>query len=661
MKGVTMRRRENCENVRTRMNLSVLLVSGMLLSTFNFTASALEVEEAAKAFGTMPNVRGMALSPDGQRVSFITHSPKHDLPVAMSLNLSTGEQGMVTTSEPNYADVRWCDWANDSRLLCGFFGTLTSLGNVYGATRLVAVNYDGSGVKVLAQRKQRHLLSLHQDEIVDWLPDDRNHILMEIKDGGGGEGVGRVNIYTDRIKTFEKPRPLTWNWMSDGRGNIRVMTEQRTSRKMEFKFRAAGENAWQRLHTRAFDDAKDEFSVAGFGEAPNELYVLDSHEGRIALFREDLGPGRGKELVYAHPDVDVDDVAVSLGKNPRIVGASYTTDRPHISYFDASAEKVHSDLNARFPGESVTLLHESWNREFYLVRVSSDVNSGAYYRYAPESGVLDKVTYAYPWLSEVPLAPMRFVEYPSDDGVVVSGYVTASKGSEGIRRPTIILPHGGHKSRDEWGYDFLAQFLAARGYVVLQSNYRGSAGFGADWKGDGVYRDWKQVVKDLEFGARYLIEKGVADPDRICSLGWNYGGYASLMGALEYPDRYRCVVSIAPVTDPIKLIRWSEGADRRYQRAQIGSDPAVIDEGSPVRRAKEMKPPVLLFHGKKDLAVEVKHSRRMEKALRRAKKEVEYVEYEEVGHSFSRNKERIDLLTRIGAFLEDHLNVRVEE
>lgn len=146
------------------------------------SADPMSVEESAKAFGTMPGVYGASLSPDGQRVGFLTHSAQHDLPIAMSIDLETRKSSVVAASDPKKADVRWCKWANDSRLLCGFFGIKAGRGKLFGATRLVAANYDGSGIKVLAQKQQRDIVSLDQAEIVDWLPDDRDHILMEIQD-----------------------------------------------------------------------------------------------------------------------------------------------------------------------------------------------------------------------------------------------------------------------------------------------------------------------------------------------------------------------------------------------------------------------------------------------------------------------------------------------
>jgi len=219
----------------------------------------------------------------------------------------------------------------------------------------------------------------------------------------------------------------------------------------------------------------------------------------------------------------------------------------------------------------------------------------------------------------------------------------------------VILPHGGPESRDNWGFDWIAQFLAAKGYAVLQSNYRGSGGYGSDWTGEGGFRAWRAAIDDLTDGARYLVDQGIADPARICVVGWSYGGYAALMSGVDQPDRYRCLVSIAGVTDPSLLIQDSRHFLNRKSVAQyISHNSEVVERGSPLKRASEIRAPVLLFHGDQDLNVSVEHSRKMAKALERADVPVELTEYEGVEHQIARNAYRIDMLDKIGAFLDAH-------
>jgi dipeptidyl aminopeptidase/acylaminoacyl peptidase len=302
------------------------------------------------------------------------------------------------------------------------------------------------------------------------------------------------------------------------------------------------------------------------------------------------------------------------------------------------------------------VIDESWDRRYYIVHVSSDRDPGSFYRFDVKQNQLLPISPQYPLLASHSLAPMEPIRYPARDGAEIPGYLTLPvAGAEGAR-PTVILPHGGPESRDYWEFDWLSQFMAAKGYAVLQSNYRGSGGYGSDWSGEGGFRAWRTAINDLTDGAAYLVEQGVSDPNRICVVGWSYGGYAALMSGVEEPDRYRCLVSIAGVTDPGMLID-----ERRHFLSHkatgklIGRDAEVIKRGSPLKRASEIRAPVLLFHGDQDINVSIKHSKKMAKALKRAKKSVEYIKYEDVEHSILRNGYRVDMLDRIGSFLDAHI------
>jgi dipeptidyl aminopeptidase/acylaminoacyl peptidase len=288
--------------------------------------------------------------------------------------------------------------------------------------------------------------------------------------------------------------------------------------------------------------------------------------------------------------------------------------------------------------------------------VGSDRDPGTFYRFDTEENQLIALSAQYPKLESRSLAAMKSIRYPARDGTEIPGYLTLPVSAAQGALPTVILPHGGPESRDYWQFDWISQFLAAKGYAVLQSNYRGSGGYGSNWSGEGGFRAWRTAVSDLTGGAQYLVDEGIADPARICVVGWSYGGYAALMSGVEEPDRYRCLVSIAGVMDPgMWRDEFRYFMNRRAVEKFIGRDAEVVKQGSPLRRASQIRVPVLLFHGDLDLNVSVDHSRKMAKALKRAKQSVEYIEYEDVAHSIRRNGYRVDMLDRIGSFLDAHI------
>lgn len=610
-----------------------------------------DVAKAASLFGRQPAVWNLRMSPDGHRISFLKQHAD-DFPIAMVVDLRTAKANLLLASDPGkQMFIQWCDWANESRLLCSYYGVSRFRHDLFAATRLVAVDADGSNNVVLAQRQQRDnwMWATHQSEIVDWLPDEPRHIYMETN-RGRGQGVSRVDIYANRLEVVESARDTIWGYWSDGRGDLRVR-ENYSRNHVDFEYRVAEKRQWRRLHRSKPEDLDDQFWPLRFGDDPAELFVQDSYEGRRALYLASLGETVKRRLVYAHPQVDLSGYDY-LGKYRRLIGAAYSTDRPHIEYFDEAIEPIAALLEKKLPNQILTFLSESWDRRFYLVRAGSDIEPGKYYRFDTKTGELAMVTKAHPWLEEHALAAMRSYSFEAADGTPIPGYLTLPPSESQAPRPTIVLPHGGPRARDDWGFDWLPQFFASQGYVVLQANYRGSGGYGEGWVGAGAYRGWKRAITDIDHGIQSLIDEGIADPTRICVVGWSYGGYAALLSAAEFPKRYRCVVSIAGVSDPTDLVTDSWGHTRKFRKSQIGWD---LEGGAPEERAKEIQVPVLLFHGDMDINVPIEHSKNMKKALRRAKKDVELVEYEGADHHIESERQRIDMLQRIGDFLRQHL------
>jgi len=614
-------------------------------------SAAASADPLAEAFGSRPGLWGLRLSPDGTKISFLQAHPS-DLAIATVFDTKAEKSNVVLASDKGRFDLRGCEWANNERLLCSYYGIAKEVGRLYPTTRLVAVDADASDMKVLLQRKLSGIRTQFQDDIVDWLPDDPDHVLIEMPDSKG-TGVVRLDVRTGSTRTLAHSRANVQEWLSDGRGALRLRMSI-TERKAEWRYTLAGENKWRDLHESDLTELFDPFVPVGFGEEPISLLVFKASGDRLALWSEDLANDRKSELIFAHPEVDVGD-ALHVGKYGRIVAVGYSTDRPHLHFFDLAIKKVTDRISREFPGQVVQVVDESWDRKIYIVHVRSDQNPGVYYLFDTSRNRLSPISPQYPQLEGRTLAAMKPIHYEARDGVEIPGYLTAPAEGPEAGLPAVILPHGGPHSRDYWGYDWLAHYFAARGYAVLQSNYRGSGGFGSEWLGEGAFKNWRRAIEDIDDGVQHLIDSGVIDPERVCIVGWSYGGYAALMSAAEFPERYRCVVSIAGVTDLDRLVRDSRRfvGGRRTMEEYIGRDDAVLLEGSPVKRAADIQAPVLLFHGDHDVNVSIGHSKAMKKELNRKKKTVTLVEYEDVEHSIRREAYRMDMLAKIGALLDE--------
>ncbi|MEI9926391.1 MAG: alpha/beta fold hydrolase [Sphingomonas sp.] len=262
-----------------------------------------------------------------------------------------------------------------------------------------------------------------------------------------------------------------------------------------------------------------------------------------------------------------------------------------------------------------------------------------------------------PQLADVKLASVRPVTYPAVDGTQIPAYLTLPAGSDGKNLPAIVMPHGGPSARDEWGFDWLAQFFAARGFAVLQPNFRGSSGYGDAWFQQNGFKSWRIAIGDVNDGGRWLVSQGIAAPAKLAIFGWSYGGYAALQSAVLDPNLFKAIVAVAPVTD---LETWRDESrnftNYRIVEAFIGAGPH-LHEGSPAQNADRIKAPVLLFHGDRDLNVGIGESRLMASRLRSAGGRVELVEYNGLDHQLDDNKARTQLLDKSDTFLRAALGL----
>jgi dipeptidyl aminopeptidase/acylaminoacyl peptidase len=286
----------------------------------------------------------------------------------------------------------------------------------------------------------------------------------------------------------------------------------------------------------------------------------------------------------------------------------------------------------------------------------SDVDATRYIVLDTDTHRASKVGTPYPERDPATLAPMRAISYQARDGTRIPAYLSTPRGAPATHLPLIVMPHGGPIARDTWGYFFLREFLVSRGYAVLQMNFRGSSGYGDQWF-FAAHQDWGGLTyDDVVDGTRWAIQQGISDPDRVCIVGWSFGGYLALVGAQRNPDLFHCAVDIAGVSDLGLLIdegyHWLAGESIRKQ---IGTDPEKLKRDSPRLHAADFRVPLLMLHGTMDAQVPFEQSETMDSALKRAGKAHRFVVVADADHPFSAVKDRAILLQETEAFLAEHL------
>jgi dipeptidyl aminopeptidase/acylaminoacyl peptidase len=448
-------------------------------------------------------------------------------------------------------------------------------------------------------------------------------------------------------------------YFTDGRGNLRIMATLGTvgatgqdSRRIAWFYRPQGSRTWERLgETDRLTD--DGFRPVAVDPERNLAYGFRKHHGRQALYTMALDGTGALSLLFAHPEVDVDGL-VRIGRDRRVVGATFATDRREVAYFDPEIERLKTALARALPGNpGIWVIDSSLDGRRLLLEASKDRDPGVTYILDRDTNRLQTFLVTHPALEGLQLAEMRPVTYRAADGTAIPAYLTLPPGKASAKGlPAIVLPHGGPSARDEWGFDWLPQYFAARGYAVLQPNFRGSAGYGEEWLQVNGFQSWRTAIGDVADAGRWLVAEGIADPKRLAIVGWSYGGYAALQSAVTDPDLFRAVVAIAPVTDLALLIEERRGwSDRAITRDFIGTGPH-LREGSPAQNADRIRVPVLMFHGTHDRNVGVGQSRLMASRLQRAGVPHELVIFDRLDHQLPDSDVRARLLRESDAFLQ---------
>jgi dipeptidyl aminopeptidase/acylaminoacyl peptidase len=644
--------------------------AGALLSLCHMALAAETASfDAASAFGARPSVVSLSLSPDGMNVVWLGPA-EGEGSIAYTMSLAKDAQPHEAFRSGR-ARILGCGWVSNERLVCtvGAITRLSGSGALVGLTRVLAVNADGSNAQVLSRRDNDYTrgVSLGGGTVIDWLPSQDSALLMTrlylpddsvgSRAGSSREGLGVDQIDTRTLATHnvEAPRRDSAGFISDGRGTVRITTlggstnKGRDTAVLTYLFHPQGSEEWKTLSAYNVLDHSG-FRPVAVDPDLNVAYGFKMQDGREALFSVTLDDARREQLIYANPDVDVDEL-IRIGRRNRVVGVSYATDYRRAVYFAPDVKQLIDALSKALHEPMLRVVDASADESRLLIITGTDTDPGVYYIFDRHTHELRTFLVVRRELEGVQLAAVKPVNYPATDGTAIPAYLTLPPAREAKGLPAIVLPHGGPGARDYWGFDWLAQFFAARGYAVLQPNFRGSSGYGDAWFKQNGFRSWQIAIGDVVAAGHWLVSQGIADPNKLGILGWSYGGYAALQSQVLEPGLFRAVVAIAPVTDLASLREQRrEWSDYDLLGDYIGDGPQ-LREGSPAQHAERFKVPVLMFHGVDDRTVSIEHSRLMQARLQAAGAKSDLVTFEGLDHDLQDSSARAQLLRKSDAFL----------
>jgi len=475
--------------------------------------------------------------------------------------------------------------------------------------------------------------------------------------------VYRIDITTGEMELIaENPGNIT-GWITDHDGKLRIaLTTDGVNTGILYR-----DTEDDQFEEKISTNFRETLYPVFFTFDNKDVYVI-SNLGRdkAAIVKYDIKNNKELELIYEHPEVDVSSVYYSE-KRKVLVGVGFTTWKREYEIFDEETKEIYDDLQNKLPGIEVVVTSENEEEDKLLVRTYSDRSLGAYYLYDVNAKKLTHIIDVGSWLNEEHMAEMKPITYKSRDGLTINGYLTLPLGVEPKNLPVVVHPHGGPWARDGWGFNPIVQFLANRGYAVLQMNFRGSTGYGKEFW-ETSFKKWgKEMQDDITDGVQWLIDEGVADKSRMGIFGGSYGGYATLAGLTFTPDLYACGVDYVGVSSIFSWMNaippyWEPYREMIYE--MVGhpqADSLLLYDASPLFHADKIKAPLFIAQGANDPRVPQAESDQMVEALKQRGIDVPYMVKEDEGHGFRNEENRFDFYGAMEQFFFKHLGGRTAE
>jgi len=606
-----------------------------------------------EAFATLPFIEAPQLSPDGTRVAArIAVHGKQRLAI-----IPLADKSKTASIDPGKQDLNGWQWVNDQWLVVRTGKSQPVEGDDFYVTRALSVSADGKKIIPLVVDP----MGQQGDDILWTAHDGSPHVLLAMQRSiyAGPDfwpEVRDFDVSTGRSKMVAHAIDTVMSWYADGAGVVRYgVGYEDSNRSYRALYRDQQNTSFHVIErAKGAGNSLDNYPKLFLPEPGKALAIHDDANGFSTIYPLDLKTMTRGAPLYSVPGYDLDTLLTD-DNHTQMIGARYTDTYVRTHWIDPALATIQADFDKALGNRRAEIV--SWNsdRSELLVKVASASTPGSYYLYAPKEGVLHLLALINSQLAGKQLAPVKTITYKARDGLEIRAVLTLPAGRAAKDLPLILMPHGGPIARDDESWDWWVQFLANRGYAVLQPNYRGSSGYGTKFTDLGKGQWGLAMQDDLTDAVAWATHEGLADAKRVCIVGGSYGGYAALRAAQRDKGVYRCAVSFAGVSDMPGMIRYdgaflNGGRNKDYFRERAPDLTAV----SPANFAADFSIPVLLMHGNDDTTVPVKQSRLMVSRLKAAGKTYRYVEQPGGDHHLSSEADRVQFLKELEAFLKQY-------
>lgn len=608
------------------------------------------------AFAALPFIEQAKISPNGQYFAGLFGVNGEQRIGIFSLFKDGGDP--VVVGIPDETGLESIRWVNDDNIILTLQGLARVEADRWYIQRLYGVNRTSGKLTPLLP----DMGGQNAADVLHVPSDGSNEILVGAQDTiytnqeGFWPTVFRVDVTNGKRRKVVDGKPGVWDWAADATGNVRLgFAYDDDTQKSRLLYAKEGTRSFRSIESANL--GKDESLTVPFLFIPGSDHALVQKEnanGQSSIVETNIVTKQDAGYIYEPAKGNVEWPLLSYDGRTLLGVATDDQDNP-VHWIDPEMEKAQSYLNAAAKNAKARIISFNRDQSRMLVRISSPDNPGLLFLYDAQTQALDQISAVNTAIGAKRLAPVKLVQYNARDGLEIEGILTLPKGRAAQNLPFIVMPHGGPWAHDTLSYDYWAQFLASRGYAVLQPNFRGSTGYGQAFLKAGEGQMGYAMQDDVTDGVNWAVKQGIADPKRVCIVGASYGGYAAMWGIVKDPDIYRCAISIAGVANLRREVNDFGNSSRsnlfRDQWQRMTPDFNAV---SPIKSVERIKAPLLLIHGKKDITVDHVQSVIMEKAMRGAGKSVEFVSLPLADHHFGREADRMILLSSMESFLAKH-------
>jgi dipeptidyl aminopeptidase/acylaminoacyl peptidase len=612
----------------------------------------------------------VTLSPNGKSMAAIVNNEKGRL---MLVTIDPYSLEIKVLARYSDSDVGSVSWVNNERLVFTLIDRKTELGETMQGPGLFVISKNGGDIKQLIARSYGDQSNSTNKRLLS----ARHRLHSVIRTGSSNEiyvtetemntslkssnfNLRRLNVDTGVAVGLPSPE-YTNSWVinNEGEPNLAISS---LNAKQTIYYRDFEKQKWEKMFP---DVDNDEEYTPLFMDKKGSVYV-QTYRGKnfLSVYRYDLNTKKfDDEALFASDQFDFSGSLMGNPNTGELIGMAYETDAPAFVWFSPEHKKLQEKVDALLPA-TINSLQISRDKKTIVVRSSSDVNPGSYSIYQTEQEKLIPFGKTHALIDPSKMSQKDFVTYQARDGMPIPAYLTLPKGKTAKNLPLVLMVHGGPYVRGvRWNFNPEVQFLASRGYAVLEPEFRGSQGYGKKHEQAG-WKQWGLTMQDdLVDAVQWAVKQGYVDPKRVCIAGASYGGYATKMGLIRDPDLYQCGVSWVGVSD-IRLLYTDTTSDmidetEKYwlpiRIGDLSKDKERFDATSPLRQAERLTKPLILAYGGEDRRVTLQHGTDFYDAVKKHNKDVDWVLYKNEGHGWRLKENNIDFWTKVEKFLNQHI------